>query len=98
MLENIKPYYLAEQEANDKQKLLLLTPVLLTFNNDSSQNKNKKPTNQPTNSILSYSALSKKEEPLTLTKCTLVCELLSNLSLLFCSSHFSFLVFGHFWR
>jgi len=46
MLENIKPYYLAEQEANDKQKLLLLTPVLLTFNNDSSQNKNKKPTNQ----------------------------------------------------
>jgi len=43
MLENIKPYYLAEQEANDKQKLLLLTPVLLTFNNDSSQNK--KPTN-----------------------------------------------------
>lgn len=77
MLENIKPYYLAEQEANDKQKLLLLTPVLLTFNNDSSQNKNKKPTN----SILSYSALSKKEEPLTLTKCTLVCVLLSNLSL-----------------
>lgn len=63
MLENIKPYYLAEQEANDKQKLLLLTPVLLTFNNDSSQNKNKKPTTQPTNSIWSYSALSKKEEP-----------------------------------
>lgn len=61
MLENIKPYYLAEQEANDKQKLLLLTPVLLTFNNDSSQNKNKK-TNQPT---LSYPILlcQRKKNP-----------------------------------
>jgi len=62
MLENIKPYYLAEQEANDKQKLRLLTPVLLTFNNDSSQNKNKKPTNQPT---LSYPILlcQRKKNP-----------------------------------